>query len=374
MADIQPDRKLFIDDVPMLDARAPVEFGKGAFPAAVNLPLMNDREREQVGLCYKERGQQAAIALGHELVSGAVKQARIEAWADFARAHPQGVLYCFRGGLRSQITQQWLASEAGIDYPRIAGGYKALRHFLMEVVRQAVAHAGFVVVGGMTGVGKTDVLAQLDNAIDLEAHANHRGSSFGKHATGQPTPIDFEHRLAVDLLKKEARGHGWFVLEDESRLIGRVALPLELHQGMQRMPMVWLEDDLDSRVERILRDYVVNLCAEYRTLDLAQGFARYREHLVDALGRLVKRLGDARYRRLLALMETALDKQGEDGTVELHRAWIEGLLREYYDPLYAFQRTEKKARLLFAGKQAEVVDFLKQYRAPTRLPAGEAAA
>ena len=125
-------RHIFLNDVPMMDVRAPVEFGQGAFPGVVNHPLMNDDERQQVGTCYKQKGQDAAIALGHQLVSGATKQQRIEAWAGFAQAQPQGVLYCFRGGLRSQIVQQWLKSEAGIDYPRVIGGYKALRSFLID--------------------------------------------------------------------------------------------------------------------------------------------------------------------------------------------------------------------------------------------------
>ncbi len=110
-------RQLFLDDVPMMDARAPVEFSKGAFPGVVNLPLMNDIERQKVGTCYKQHGQQAAIELGHRLVTGKVKAERIEAWAAFARANPHGYIYCFRGGLRSQLVQQWLKSEAGIDYP-----------------------------------------------------------------------------------------------------------------------------------------------------------------------------------------------------------------------------------------------------------------
>ena len=55
--------ELFLNDVPMMDARAPVEFTKGAFPGVVNLPLMNDLERQKVGTCYKQQGQQAAIEL-----------------------------------------------------------------------------------------------------------------------------------------------------------------------------------------------------------------------------------------------------------------------------------------------------------------------
>ena len=84
--------QIFLNGLPMMDARAPVEFSKGAFPGVLNLPLMNDLERQQVGTCYKQRGQEAAIKLGHQLVSGAVKTERIAAWAEFARANPDGYL------------------------------------------------------------------------------------------------------------------------------------------------------------------------------------------------------------------------------------------------------------------------------------------
>ncbi|KAB0483689.1 tRNA 2-selenouridine synthase [Pseudomonas reinekei] len=353
-------RDIFLNDRPMMDARAPIEFSKGAFPGVVNLPLMNDHERQRIGTCYKQQGQQAAIEMGHQLVSGAVKTERIQAWADFARAHPDGLLYCFRGGLRSQIVQQWLKDEAGIDYPRVGGGYKAMRTFLLETVDEAVAQCDFVLLGGMTGTGKTEVLTQLSNGLDLEGYANHRGSSFGKRATGQPSNIDFENRLAVDVLKKRARGLEQFVLEDESRAVGSCALPLPLYQGMQQFPMVWLEDSLQGRVERILRDYVVDLCAEFMTVHGDQGFTLFSERLLESLNNVQKRLGGERHRRMLILMEQALIEQGRSGAVDLHRGWIEGLLVEYYDPMYAFQREKKGARIEFAGERGAVLEYLRE--------------
>ena len=141
-----------------------------------------------------------------------------------------------------------------------------MRTFLLDTLEEAVAQCRFVVVGGMTGTGKTDVLAQLPDALDLEGHANHRGSSFGKRATAQPAQIDFENQLAIDVLKKRARGIGQFVLEDEGRIVGSCTVPLELYQGMQHYPLVWLEDSFTNRVERILRDYVVNLSAEFKAV------------------------------------------------------------------------------------------------------------
>ena len=108
---------LFLNDVPMLDVRAPVEFEQGAFPNAINIHLMTDEEREAVGIRYKEQGQDAAILLGAELVTEEGRAQRKKAWAEFFERHKDyksgkngggGVLYCFRGGLRSQISKQWI--------------------------------------------------------------------------------------------------------------------------------------------------------------------------------------------------------------------------------------------------------------------------
>ncbi|MFJ2981611.1 MULTISPECIES: tRNA 2-selenouridine(34) synthase MnmH [unclassified Pseudomonas] len=353
-------RQLFLDDAPMMDMRAPIEFAKGAFPGVVNLPLMTDQERQKVGTCYKQQGQAAAITLGHQLVSGTTKRERLQAWANFARANPNGYLYCFRGGLRSLIVQQWLRDEAGIDYPRIRGGYKALRTFLLETTEQAVEQCEFVLLGGLTGTGKTDVLHQLNNVLDLEGHANHRGSSFGKRATAQPAQIDFENTLAIDVLKKRARGIGQFVLEDEGRIVGSCTVPLALYQGMQQYPMVWLEDSFQNRVERILRDYVINLSAEFVALHGEQlGHRLFAERMLQSMANIQKRLGGERFQRLSERLRQALHEQQQCGAIDLHRGWIEGLLKEYYDPMYAYQRSAKADRIEFAGDALEVREYLK---------------
>jgi len=353
-------RELFLRGAPLMDTRAPIEFGKGAFPGAVNLPLMTDIERQKVGTCYKQQGQDAAVALGHQLVSGRTKAARIEAWADFARAHPDGYLYCFRGGLRSQIVQQWLEDEAGIAYPRVAGGYKAMRGFLLDTVERALAECGFTVLGGMTGTGKTEVLRQLDGGLDLEGYAHHRGSSFGKHATAQPRQIDFENLMGIDILKKRAAGRERFVLEDESHAIGSCSVPANLFQSMQQYPVVWLEDSLENRVERILRDYVIDLCAEFVAIHGEEpGRERFGLRLRQSLDKIHKRLGGERHQRLAAIMDEALAEQARDGGVERHRAWIEELLTTYYDPMYAYQRKLKASRIVFAGDQRAVLEYLR---------------
>ena len=155
-ADTDNYREIFLRGVPLFDTRAPVEFARGAFPAAINLPLMSDSEREQVGIRYKLAGQSAAIELGNELVCGATKEARTRAWCNFAKEHPQGYQYCFRGGLRSQTSQLWMR-DAGCEYPLVLGGYKAMRRFLLDQLELSIRAARFVLIAGKTGTGKTRV-------------------------------------------------------------------------------------------------------------------------------------------------------------------------------------------------------------------------
>ena len=106
-------QQIFINDVDLLDVRAPVEFEQGAFPHAKNLPLINDEERHSVGIRYKEAGQQQAIELGHELVSGETKEKRIADWSQFTRQYQGG---CITLGTCGQGGPSWRARplDAGL--------------------------------------------------------------------------------------------------------------------------------------------------------------------------------------------------------------------------------------------------------------------
>ena len=73
-------KKFLQQEKPLLDVRAPVEFLAGHIPGAINLPILNDDERAQVGTLYKQKGQDAAIQLGQKLVSCVVKDQRVSAW------------------------------------------------------------------------------------------------------------------------------------------------------------------------------------------------------------------------------------------------------------------------------------------------------
>lgn len=353
-------RQLFLNDTPLIDTRAPVEFAQGAFPTAVNLPLMTDDERAQVGLCYKRRGQQAAIALGHELVQGEAKASRVQAWADFARNHPEGYLYCFRGGLRSQISQQWLA-EAGCDYPRVIGGYKAMRHYLLQALEASLKQGPLIVLSGQTGCAKTQLLQQVAGAVDLEGMARHRGSAFGKRVGGQPNQIDFENALSIALLRqRHASVHRPVVLEDESHLIGRLVLPDPLLAAMQQAPIALIETALEHRVEHTYENYILDKLQEWQQhAGVDEGFRLFAEELLASLAGLKRRLGGWRHQQLQALMQSAIDAH-RGGDPLGHKHWIRVMLKEYYDPMYAYQLERKADRVVFRGSYTQVLDYLTQ--------------
>jgi tRNA 2-selenouridine synthase len=349
---------LLLDGVPMIDVRAPIESQTGTLPFATNLPLMTDEERHEVGICYKERGQKEAIALGHELVCGVNKQARVDAWQTFFKSHPSAVLYCARGGLRSQLSQQWLA-DAGIDCPRVEGGYKRLRGFLIEQLNQACKTEKLVLLSGMTGTGKTDIIKTLPRSINLEGAANHKGSSFGRPLNEQPAQIDFENKVILDLMAvRHQHPERSIIVEDESRNIGGRHLPIPLSDAMVTSPMVVIELPFEQRIEKLWREYVIERYQDtliYHGNNAEQAFADY---LRDSLLRLKKRLGGQKTKEILELMDSALLQQHSDDFTS-HRYWLQAITADYYDPMYLYQLEKRNDRVVFKGNHPEVTQWLE---------------
>ena len=352
-------KQLLLDYTPMIDVRAPVEFATGALPASINLPLMTDDERHQVGLRYKNNGQDSAIAMGHQLVHGEIKQQRVQAWQDFIQANPSAVLYCARGGLRSQLTQQWLA-EAGIDCPRVEGGYKSLRGFLYQYLMDYCTDNMFTIVSGMTGTGKTEIIQALPTGLDLEGAANHKGSSFGRPLDEQPAQIDFENRIAIDLLKiQDQHPQSMVVLEDESRNIGARHIPHYFSDRMAQSQFVVIDMDFEERLERLWQEYVVERYLKTLAFFGAAGEQEFARYLRESLLRVQKRLGGQRTKELLASMDNAIAIQHRDNFAS-HRHWLALITQDYYDPMYSYQLEKKKELVVFRGSREAVFEWLER--------------
>jgi tRNA 2-selenouridine synthase len=348
-------RRIVLDDIPLIDVRAPVEFEGGAFPTAVNLPLMNNEERHLVGIRYKEQGNAEAVKLGHELVCGTVKQERIAAWEVQLKRRPDTMLYCFRGGLRSKISQQWIAEETGMVIPRLEGGYKAFRNYLIDQLDPSSLSGKPVILGGRTGTGKTILLRQLENTVDLEAIANHRGSSFGRFTTPQPCPIDFENSLAWALIQHIEAGHRHLILEDEGRNIGDRYLPKPLVEHFAKADLVILERSMKERIQNTFDEYITAAQLEYTATYGKDGPQQWLTYMDSCIDRIRKRLGGLRHKQIKQLLHAA----HESGESERHKEWIEQLLRDYYDPMYDYQIQNKSSTIVFRGNAVEVLDYLR---------------
>jgi tRNA 2-selenouridine synthase len=349
--------ELLLNSTPLIDVRAECEYHDGHIPHSVNLPLLKDAERTEVGTCYKRKGQEAAITLGTQLVSGDAKNERMAAWMRFIADNPTAVILCFRGGLRSQTVQKWLA-ESGLQRPLISGGYKALRRHLLRTTIRVADEKKIIIVAGKTGTGKTHLINNLTHSVDLEGLANHRGSAFGRRVSAQPAQSVFENLLALDLLRQEREGGATLFLEDESRAIGSISLPLELHRAMSVAPIVRVEESLDFRVETILNDYIVSNLTDFRRLDPVQGDSLFSESLLASLDRIKKRLGGERHLAVRDIMSAALTSNNDH---DQHRAWIRGLLVDYYDPMYEYQMTKKAQRVVFKGDSETFLEWASEF-------------
>ncbi len=352
--------EIVINRYPLIDTRAPMEYEKGSFPNSVNIPLLNDEERERVGTTYKQKGQDEAVKLGYELVSGQIKEKRVKAWVEFIKANSETHVFCWRGGMRSEIVQQWIYEASGIKVPKLKGGYKAFRNYLMKRSLELAKLKDIYVLGGRTGSGKTLILQDIPQSIDLEGIAKHRGSAFGRYAQPQPSQIFFENALAYAQIEHNHKGFISLVIEDESRNIGQRYIPHDIFEVFQKCGVVIVEVPLQERVEITYDDYVIYAQKEYDE-SYKNGLCEYNwyETMLHNFRRIKKRLGSERYKRFIEIFESAWEYQQKSGDPSRHKEWIEALLGDYYDPMYDYQIEKKRDRVIFRGNSDEVREYLR---------------
>jgi len=321
----------------LLDVRSEGEFYDGHLSHAVNIPILNNEHRHLVGLCYKEKGQDNAIKRGHELVDP-IKPDLVTRWCDLGKSKKLYV-HCWRGGLRSQLASQWIR-ENNREVLTIEGGYKSVRK---KLAQQFEREHPFMVVTGLTGCGKTHFLHSLERNlyIDLEAIAHHRGSAFGVIPGKRPMQQTFENELAFQLSHQE----GFFLLEDESRMIGGLKIPDSFFMQMQKASYLVLDSGLEERMESIYLDYIENSQLEADALE---------QQMLHSLNRIKVRLGGARFKILEDVMKRAFSTNDKN----LHMKWIKVLLENYYDPSYSKRIKKIKDRIVYRGNKQELHEFI----------------
>ena len=296
-------------ETPVLDVRSPGEYRLGHLSQAISFPLFNDQERAEVGTLYKQVGQMEAVERGLEIVGGKMR----EMFAQGLGYAKEGKLlvHCWRGGKRSESVANLMA-VAGLDVAVLKGGYKAYRNW---VLGKFSVPEQFLVLGGLTGSGKTRVLHRLQAlgqaVLDIEDRAAHRGSAFGRLGQNRyVAPQQFENEMAQDLHLLHGRSI-W--LEDESRVLGGLILPPKLWEQKQAAPVFFIEIPDEERVRLLMEDY--------GSLD--------HGGVASSINKISEKLGGLRTKQALEALES---NQGEVLT---------RMLLDYYDKLYLNSLREK---------------------------------
>ncbi|WP_296596250.1 tRNA 2-selenouridine(34) synthase MnmH [Phenylobacterium sp.] len=256
----------------LIDVRSPGEFAEDHLPGAVNLPVLSDAERAQVGTIYVQQSRFTARRLGAAHVARNVAHHLETALAD----KPGGfrpLVYCWRGGMRSNAMATIL-SQVGWRTTVLGGGYRTWRRDVVARLYDGALGLNFVLLDGHTGSGKTELLGLLQargvQTLDLEGLAAHRGSLFGALA-GRPQPSQklFESRLlgVLDALDP-ARP---VVAEAESSKIGDRMVPPALWSRLAEAPRIELEAERADRARYLVGAYG-ELVADRAALETA--FAR----------------------------------------------------------------------------------------------------
>ncbi|MCC7440699.1 MAG: tRNA 2-selenouridine(34) synthase MnmH [Bdellovibrionales bacterium] len=337
-----PDPQTFDPELPLktpalLDVRSEGEAAEGAIAGFVNLPILTNSERHEVGITYKVRGQDAAIRLGHRLVGSEVRAARTVAWraAILRSGTGTGVVACWRGGLRSGTAAEWIR-EAGAECATVVGGYKGMRR---ELLAAAETPPPLVVISGLTGSGKTRLLQQIPGVprIDLEQLAAHRGSSFGRRPERpQPAQATFESALALHFWGRPL-GDTPILVEDESLRIGRCAIPRAVKARMETAPLIWVEASVEERARSIVVEYVDE------PLRGGEPPLALEARLEASILALRTKLGGELQARVSKSLREAM-AQGRG-----HEAWVEPLLTEYYDRMYRHSQAKTERKTLYSG-------------------------
>jgi tRNA 2-selenouridine synthase len=239
----------------VIDARSEREYAEDHVPGSVNLPVVGDDEYAEVGTTHRTDKHRAYL-IGVSYALRNMSRAIDELVARYPK-DARMLVYCFRGGKRSKL---WLDSLATIGYrvDRLPGGWKAYRAWVREQLDDLPRAFRYKVLCGPTGCGKTRLLTALESVgaqvLDLEGLAQHNGSLIGERpGVPQPTQKWFDSLLLERLRTFDPQRPVW--VESESKKIGAIQVPDVLLEALRAGEVFAIDAPMAERVRLWREDY-----------------------------------------------------------------------------------------------------------------------
>lgn len=294
----------------VIDVRSPAEYALDHFPAAINLPVLSNDERIQVGTAHKRASAFEGSRLGAALVARNIADIIDSQLADKPRTW-RPLIYCWRGGQRSQSLAIILA-RIGWRTFLLDDGYQGYRRAIVEQLSAPQNTVPFVVIAGRTGTAKSLVLGQLaaagEQVLDLEGLARHKGSVLGGLPNNpQPSQKAFESAVATVLRTIDPCRPVY--VESESKKVGGCHVPDQVMVQMRASPVITIEASVPWRANYLLQDY--------------QHFTQSKDVLFQQLDCLIPLHGSQKIAAWKHLAEQSA-----------WPAFVTSLLNEHYDPAY----------------------------------------
>ena len=295
----------------IIDVRSPSEFREDHIPNAINLPVLDDMQRESIGTIYNQSNPFEAKRVGAALVAQNISVYLQTELAEKDR-NWRPLIYCWRGGHRSGAMAK-IFSDIGWHTCVIEGGYKAYRKTILDGLDQLPRQFQLILLSGPTGTAKTHILRAAANkgaqVLDLEKLANHRGSLLGSEpGILQPAQRLFESRLVACFNSFDSTRPVY--IEAESNKIGQVHIPPTLWASMRKAFRVTITAPLAARVAFLQRDY--------------RHIIENNDNLMNILSSLRRRYS----KKIFESWQADIKDHNWDG-------FVTAILKTHYDPSYA---------------------------------------
>lgn len=323
-----------LDNIVLVDVRSEGEYKNAHIPGAINIPILNDDERREVGTLYDRVSYDLAKIKAVEYAAKKLPEL-YQKYLELEKTCDEIVIYCDRGGYRSTVLEKTFRA-LGMHISKLSGGYKVYRRYVMEKLDEYFERIKVLTLYGLTGTHKTYIIRRLEEdgikVLDLEKYANHRGSIFGSVGLNEKVSQKMFDSYIYEAIKDYP--DAMYITEGESRRIGDIVLNEKLYSKMLDSDKILIEASLDERAKNICEDYLPS---------------ENKEEIIETFEEFKKFISKERYEKYTAML-----MEGE------YTELIKDMMKSYYDPKYSFKKYDY-IKTFTDSSYDDIKEFVKKY-------------